>query len=265
MVRLHLNGQFYGLFVEVEQVDKALLRRHGLRGSDLFKSTSDENEADEREFGSEAAFAAHYENETQTTNGLRPLQEFCHELARVTNTLDFFNRNVDVDRYINYLAATTLIQHWDGYNKNHFVLYDRRGSGKWQVLPWDLDRTFGDHWNGAFNRADLPVLLGTRRVPSVTGWNRLQDRFFSEPELRRRFFQRLEQLLADTFTTDKLFPLLDNIEASIAEAAVLDRNRWGGPRLSLQNGIAGVKRFIEERRSFLQAEVARYRSGAANR
>jgi spore coat protein CotH len=257
LVRLHLNGQFHGLYAEVEQVDKTQLRWHGLRGSELFKSTSDENEADERDLGSEARFATHYENETQTTNGLRPLQRFCQELAGATDTLEFFTRHVALDAYINYLAATALIQHWDGYNKNHFVVYDRLGSGKWLIMPWDLDRTFGDHWNGAFNRADLPLLLGTRRWPSVTGWNRLQDRFFSEPELRRRFGQRLDNLLADTFTPEKLFPVLDQLEASLAEAAVLDRDRWGGPRVSLHTGIAGVKQFIEQRRAFLQRELRR--------
>jgi len=259
MVRLHLNGQFRGLYVEVEQVDKTLLSRFNLKGAGLFKAISDDNQGDERDHGSAAAFARHYENETEKTNDLRELQGFCHELATATNTLEFFTRRVDLDKYINYLAATVFIQHWDCFNKNHFLVHDRRGSEKWSVLPWDLDRTFGDHWSRSFNQANLPILLGTRQSPGVTGWNRLQDRFFSEPALRARFLDRLAQLLERELTTDKLFLVLDQLEADIGPEAALDRSRWPGPTEDLHDGIAGVKSYIERRRTWLQREIKQLR------
>jgi spore coat protein CotH len=240
-------------------VDKTLLSRFHLKGAALFKATSDDNQADERDLGSEASFAPHYENETSKTNGLRDLQLFCHQLAVATNTLDFFTRHLDLEEYINYLAATVLIQHWDGYNKNHFLVHDRRGSGKWFVLPWDLDRTFGDHWNNSFGRANLSILLGTRQAPGVTGWNRLQDRFLSDPALRARFLDRLAELLEKEFTTDKLFPILDQLESDIGPEAALDRRRWRGPAGNLHNGVAGLKSFIERRRTWLQGELAQLR------
>jgi len=102
------------------------------------------------------------------------------------------------------------VQNWDCYDKNHFVIFDRRGSKKWFSLPWDLDRTFGDHWRESFDSADLPILLGTRQRPRSASWNRLQDRFFSEPALRARFLDRLAELLEKEFTTDKLFPILEH-------------------------------------------------------
>lgn len=255
MVRLHVNGQFRGVYVEVEQVDEALLRRFNLDGAALFKATSDNNQADERDLGSEASFAAHYGNETDKDEGLGELRQFCHELARTTNTLDFFTRRVDLEKYINYLAATVLVQHWDGFNKNHYLVYDRRGSGKWFVIPWDLDRTLGDHWRGGFDAANLSILIGTQRLPAVTGWNCLQDRFFSEPVLRARLLERLEELLEKEFTPAKLFPILDQLASDLGADAALDRRRWSGPDEDLHSGIAGVKSFIQRRRAFLQAEL----------
>jgi len=258
LVRLNVNGKFHGLYAEVEQVDDALLRRFNLNGAALFKATSDNNQADERDFGSEAAFAAHYGNETDKDEGLGELQRFCRELAHTTNVLDSFTRRVDLKKYINYLAATVLVQHWDGFNKNHYLVHER-GVGRWFVIPWDLDRTLGDHWEGGFDTANLPILLGTRRLPSVTGWNRLQDRFFSEPVLRARFLNRLGELLENEFTTEKLFPILDRFESALAEDAALDRRRWSGPSEDLHTGIAEVKSFIQRRRAFLQAELKRLR------
>ena len=260
MVRLQLNGQFRGLYAEVEQVDKTFLNRFQLKGAALFKATSDYNQADERDLG--ASFARHYENETSKTNGLGDLQLFCHELASATNTLDFFTRRLDLEKYINYLAATVLVQHWDGFNKNHFLVYDRRGSGKWFVLPWDLDRTFGDHWNQSFHKANLPILLGTRQAPGVTGWNRLQDRFLGDPALRARFLDRLGELLEKEFTTDKLFPVLERLESDIGPEAALDRSQWPGPAENLHRGVAELKTYIERRRTYLQHELAQLRQAS---
>ena len=186
-----MNGQFRGLYVEVEQPEKALLKRLNLKGASLFKAVSPSNQADERDLGDENSYRVHYSKETQKTEGYRELQQFCHELERATNTFEFFTRHVDVEKYINYLAATVLTQNWDGFNKNHYLVHDGNGSKKWFVVPWDLDRTFGDHWNWSFDRADLPVLLGTQQLPGITGWNRMANRFFSEPALRSRFLNRL--------------------------------------------------------------------------
>ena len=263
MVRLELNGQFRGLYVEIEQPEKAFLSRVHLKGAAVFKAISRSNQADERSLGREESYRAHYDMETQKDEGFRELRRFCQGLSRATNTLDFFTQRVDLEKYINYLAASTLIQHWDGFNKNHFLVYDARDSQKWFVVPWDLDRTFGDHWHGSFEEAHLPVLLGTRQLPGVTGWNRLADRFFSEPALRARFLDRLEELLAKEFTTEKLFPVLDRLESEIGPEAALDRRRWPGPTGDLPSGIAQVKRFIERRRAYLLRELKDLRRNEA--
>ena len=168
---------------------------------------------------------------------------------------------VDLDRYINYLAASVLVQHWDCFNKNHFLLFDRHGSRKWLVVPWDLDRTFGDHWNGSFDHAQLPILLGTRQQPGITGWNRLQDRFCTDPALRQRLFKRLDELLQKEFTREKLFPILDRLESQIAVEARLDRELWPSGNPDVHSGIAHVKAYIQRRRSYLLKELSRLREG----
>jgi len=259
MVQLHVNGKFHGLYVEVEQVDKPFLRRSQLQGAGLYKASSNQNQADERDLGSLRVFARHYENESEDTNDVRELQAFCHELAVSTNTVDFFTRRVDLERYLNYWAATVLVQHWDCFNKNHFLVHDVRGSQKWFPVPWDLDRTFGDHWHESFDRANLSILLGARQLPGPTGWNRLQDRLLSDPTLRGRFLDRLEQLLQREFTTEKLFPLLDRYEAQLGPWAAQDRSKWGGPNEELRAGLAGLKKYIEQRRAFLSREIKRLR------
>lgn len=256
MVRLHVNGQFRGLYVEVEQLDKPFLKRHDLQGASIYKAVSTTRQSDERNLGSPEAYAAHYEKENKKTEGFDELHRFCQELERATNAVDFFTRRVAVEEYINYLAAMVLVQNWDCPNKNHFLIFDGRTSQKWLVVPWDLDRTFGDHWHGTFSETRLPILLGTRQSPSTTGWNRMAERFLSEPTLRARFLDRLAALLEKEFTAEKLFPVLDRWESEIAPEASMDRQRWGGgSSQDIRSGIAQVKRYIQERRAYLLSEL----------
>ncbi len=259
MVRLQVNGRFRGLYVEVEEVDKEFLSRRNLKGGALYKTASRSRNTDERELANEESYRSAYTKETKKTESYHELAEFCHELASATDTFAFFDKYMDIEEYINYLAATVLIQHWDGFNKNHYLVYDGQGSPKWRVIPWDLDRTFGDHWHMTFDEAQLPVLLGTRASPGVTGWNRLEERFFTEPKLRLRFLDRLSELLDKEFTTAKLFPVLDQLEAETTAAAELDRALWPSPAGDLHGGIAGVKSFIERRRGYLQNEIPKLR------
>lgn len=255
LVRLEVNGQFRGLYIEVEVPGKSLLRRHELKGASLYKAISRSNTADERDLGGTTAYPAHYKKETQTDEGYDELARFCRELNRTSKPLDFFTRYVDLDKYINYLAASVLVQNWDSYNKNHYLVYDGRGSKKWFAVPWDLDRTLGDHWSWSFSEARLPLLLGTRREPGITGWNRMQERFFNDATLRARFAKRLAELLETEFTPEKLFPFLDRLESEIAPEAKLDRRLWPNQSSDFHRGIAQVKTYIERRRAFLLAEL----------
>ena len=147
-----------------------------------------------------------------------------------------------------------MTQNWDAFNKNHFIAHDREGSGKWYIIPWDVDRTLGDHWNNSFSRTDLPLLLGTRYNQGATGWSRLVDRFFSVPTLKKRYMDRLAELLRTTFTEEELLPLVDRLAGSIATEAALDRSRWGGQG-DWRSAVELVKSFIRKRRQFLLSEL----------
>jgi spore coat protein H len=271
LARVHLNGEFRGLYVQVEQPDKAFAKRNDLKGATIIKANSKMKEADERVFPSVDHYRMHYEQETQKDEDAIPvLKAFCEELERTPNVLEFFEKHVDLEQFVNYLAASALCQNWDGYNKNHFLVYDAGDSKKWFVLPWDLDRAMGDHWDWSFGRADLPIQLGTEAMPGVTGWNRMIDRFFSHPELGARLAARLEELLAKEFTSEKLDPVIDAMQASIAPEAALDYRRWPNPgspwwrddKAGLEKSVKTVKQFIRDRRAFLLAELPKLRQGA---
>lgn len=266
MVKLNVNGEFHGVFLEVEQPAKPFLKHVGLKGAVLYKGNSPRLRADERDLGAESAFHEHYEKQTHKDEDYRDLQSFCHDLATATDVTEFFATHVDMDRYVSFLAASALVQNWDWFSKNHYLVLDAADSKKWLVVPWDLDRTLGDHWRGPFDSADLPLRLGTKALPGTIGWNKLYDAFYNEPALRKRLLDRIEVLLQTEFTKEKLFPILDRWESEIGADVALDRQRWpnqsGG---DFHAGIAGVKQYIEDRRAYLVREIKAQRAGTAAR
>jgi len=94
LVRLELNGEFHGVYVEVEQPDKSFLTRNNLKGAAVYKASSRRNQSDERDLGGAESFAQHYEKQTGEKNNFNDLQEFCHELQASTNAWEFFNQRV---------------------------------------------------------------------------------------------------------------------------------------------------------------------------
>src|SRR5262249_43305219 len=111
------------------------------------------------------------------------------------------------------------------------------------------------------------IELGTRSSPGITGWNHLMDRFMSHPDLRKRLADRLQQLLDTEFTIEKLGPVIDQMQAAVEVDAALDYRRWPNANRMYRNDQVphaesnkGVKRFIENRRRFLLAELPQFRN-----
>jgi hypothetical protein len=253
MVRVHVNGRFWGLYAEVEQPGKRLLGKWGLEGAALYKAASRSQRGDERAFETPDEYAQHYTLESEKDGSFEDLWRLCRGIADGEDAARFLEGRLDVDRYINYACACVLTQNWDGYNKNHFLALDER-SGKWSVIPWDLDRTLGDHWDWEFDVVSLPILSGTRAFPGTTGWNRLLDRFLEVPAFKKRFHDRLRVLLAETFTEEKLWPRIDALKGEIAAEADLDRRRWGGDP-DWRSAVDQLKRYVAGRRAFLLSQL----------
>ena len=45
---------------------------------------------------------------------------------------------------INYAAVTAIVQHIDSQNHNFYMSQDAV-TGRWEIIPWDLDHTFGNN------------------------------------------------------------------------------------------------------------------------
>ena len=54
------------------------------------------------------------------------------------------------------------IQNWDGFFNNYFAYHAPGKEGKWEIIQWDLDKTWGD-FDGASSNYDwysMPLTFG---------------------------------------------------------------------------------------------------------
>ena len=127
---------------------------------------------------------------------------------------------------INYAAVTAIIEHHDSSSKNFYLAQDP-ATGRWSILPWDLDHTLG---NGCCN------VNSTFVTPAEPGDNTsaLMRALLAVPEWRTMYFRRLRTLVNDLLAPGRMEALYDARSRPAQPAATLDYAAWpypGSPHL----------------------------------
>ena len=104
----------------------------------------------------------------------------------------FFDQTFDVTRTLDYLAVRNWSEPWDDFFHNYYLYRD--AGGRWSLVPWDLDREFGE--NFAWN-ARKSFFIGQRGDPDGRNneWNRIKDAFLRA--YRAELLARLDYLATD--------------------------------------------------------------------
>jgi spore coat protein H len=191
-IRVWADGRPLGYHLLVEQPNKSFLRRHGRDDSgNLYKLIWYGND-----------LIGQHEKKTNPTTGHNDLVAVVRGLEKSgAAQWDFIERHFNVTNFINYFAVNMCIQNWDGFFNNYFTYHDTGGTGRWEIYPWDEDKTWGDY-DGASSRYDwytMPLNFGMnergaselRSRRGFDGWWRPPG-YFSGPllanaEFRKRF------------------------------------------------------------------------------
>jgi hypothetical protein len=260
-LRLWENGRPRGYFLALEQPNKTFLERNRRDPEgDLFKLLW---------YGQ--GLIGQHEKKTNPLTGHTNLMALVSALGRQRGAaqwqliLDRFN----VVEVASYFAACQLIGNWDGYHNNEFIFHDVNQSGKWEVYPWDLDKTFGDIDNHPADYAwfTMPLTMGMEgNRPPLFGnaeWFR-EGGWFSRPllanaEFRAQYLARLRTLCETEFTEAKLFPWITQLERRL-EAEVVWRAPIYGEQPSealrrFRSDLESLRRFIKGRREYLTREL----------
>ncbi len=226
--RLNINGQYYGLYTNIERLDREYLERNfDLPNGNLYAEGSDlvtnENTADTSR--NDAYWAA--------------------------NDLDALENLVDLDHAVSVWAGLAMApdpdSYWAGVEIN-FYLYDHPTRG-FLYLPYDMDIAFSENLWPQLVNAD-PIIYEHEDWLKETQYQAvLSDTYWCE-----RFVEELKNARA-AYDVTLLESKVDEWSSQIAEAAEEDPNKT----FSLQEheeALTALKSFFSRRAAFVDQWLA---------
>lgn len=240
-VKLYINNEYKGLYLNVEQIDDEFLQKRFLNDDqgDLYKCNYGANL--KMIGGTQAAYQGLYELNTNTsTSNYSGLINFISVLNNTSNE-DFacaIQSVFDVEMYLRTLALEELIGQWDGYavNMNNYYLYQRPSDGKFVFIEYDMDNTLGIDWGV------VPFEDWSNR--NIYTWFRgdkpLTKRILENPYFKDRFTFHMQDILNTVFIPQNLISEMQSTQSLIMQAALADDYKgldYGFTDYDFQNAI----------------------------
>jgi spore coat protein H len=220
-VELWINGDYYGVYINVEHIDEEFVElRFGNKTGNLYKclypATLEYLGPDPDAYKFMANGRRVYDLKTNTDeDDYSDLAELIG-IFNLTSDADFaceIEKVFNVDDYLRYIAFDIVTGNWDGpiYNINNFYLYHNSATGKFEYIPYDLDNTLGIDW--------LDQDWGDRNIynwePSGD-FRVIYERFMANDMFREQFTYYMEDVLDDAFSLGELEGEIDATRTMIA-------------------------------------------------
>jgi hypothetical protein len=256
-MRLWVDGRMVGYHLMIEQPNRSFLRRNGLKDDgNLYKLLW---------YGGD--LVGQHEKKTNIHGGHDDLKEVVALLQKTRGEEQWkvIQDNFNVNQMATYFAVNMVLSHWDGFFNNYFTYHDIHGSKKWEIYPWDQDKTWGFYDGIGYNEVfyNMPLNFGAAGARTPNGgsgfmggglpWWR-DGGFFSAPllansQFRKVFLARTKEILEKVYTKENYFPLMDDL-AERLKADVFLRSGEGGVA-ELTHNVKALKTHLEKRREFL--------------
>jgi len=261
--RIFLNGQYQGVYVNVERIDKSFLEQHwadpngallkadvGGPGGNL-QFVGDDPTTYERALEPKSKSAK--ENYAQLVDFLRVINQT--EPSKSASTLE---TAVELDDFLRVSAVMLFSGAFDqltGGAPHNYYLYHNTKTDRWRYLPWDLDVGFCET---AFGRIQvLNEWHAGWPLPPSGGPNPLMERIVADPALLKRYRQTARTILDKYFEPEQLSAILDaNYELIKAD---LQADPFPHQRVTVP-GDRGYDEIVESMKTFMRK---RYSSAVA--
>jgi hypothetical protein len=214
------RGDFWGLYLAIENEDGRFLKAHGLPDGNMYKM-----------FGGSGEIA--HQAEGRPADG-SDLHKFISDYTWRPQSDEWWQANLHLPSYYSYRAILECIHHYDVGQGKNYNYYHNPKTGQWHVIPWDLDLTWGDHMYG-------------------DGEEPFHRRVLSKPAFRLEYRNRLREIRDLLFNEDETGRLIDECATIVAgdgkgpTILEADRRKWDfHPAVARQGWQAGVGKFYED-------------------
>lgn len=276
-IEVYINGRYYGLYISVEHVDEEFLKRHFADDSgNLWKCLypADLNyRGDDPQIYKNLMSGSTPVYELSTNENTDDYSQLAR-LIRILNTTPdtklagSLEPLLDIASVLKYLAMNILTGSWDSYWNlaNNYYLYNDPSTGRFSIIPYDYDNSFGIAWDNnnwsSVNPYSPPVLN--------SGTKPLAQKLTGIARYRNLYTHFLEFYSSRIFSLNLWEKHLDSLKSMITPSALADSFRtldYGFTESDFHNSYSalsyskahvrfGIKQFVNLRTSTLGKQLS---------
>jgi len=233
MVELFLNGEYFGIYMLGEKVDRKLhdLSKHtGV----MYKAINHDGSLKK---DGHSGFEQIYPKKDTTWLPMEKLRAFIMDSSD-EDFAEHIAEKVDIDNAIDFFILMMITSACDNITKNYYISRHSTES-LFFFTPWDMDGSFGRSWDGSrkedFNPMGRNLLFKRLRETNAenyvdrlkTRWNDLKKGILSADSLKKKF---------ETYKEDLIY----------SGAVERDKKRWPD-RETFEDDVKYIKLWIDER------------------
>lgn len=246
------NGEDFGLFSFVEQIDEEFLSRHGFDASGpMYKAINVPATL------SPTVNSSLYRKVLQRTEPYDDLVDFARQINRSNpNRFQYVADEVNLPNYINVMAAMAVPFNHDQLTKNYYLYRDPHRA-EWFRFAWDGDQGYPTGQKITHENWASPLYGDAQHTqelvngnPNPTWQNHMHANILDNPITREMYLRRLRNL-ADEYLRPRdegaggswFEDMFAGFESEIAAAAERDFALWSNQGIgTLENGLFNVLR-----------------------
>jgi len=238
--RLVVNGEYYGVFTNIEKLDEVFLQR----------TMDDPNGA--------LWQRANWEHKWGPESDIRlDLLRDVEDSADIAQLDDL----MDIEQALLTYAAEAVIPDSDGAWAGglNFFLYDDPVRGKFMLLPWDLDNTFErfeDEPGGEYPLNPDPIVW-EKNDTHGRPWYEVA---LSDPAYHDLYIDIIDQIVHEGYEPTQMLGWIDEMSMQIEEAVLTDTNKPYSNN-TYNNRLQDLRDYVQIRYEFLDEWLVCWQSG----
>ena len=278
LVKLYVQNDYLGLYVNDESINKQFLKKHfDEKSGPLFKCDNIDRFCDTANAPSAMPPNLYYMGDDTTlyydSYDMKSDQGW-EELVNLIKVINLDFQNIDsvlnVDRTLWAFAVNQVIQNLDCYNTyyiHNYYLYQTK-DGLFQMIPWDLDNSFSgaimgfDFWNSSNIYEYDPYFTGPSLGGSTQPWEErpLLYKLLNNPQYRKIYTAHINTIIEESLDTSVISTNIDNLQALAHDAATQDTYKGFSMSQYYSNvddplwtgwGFGGILSTVNARKQFL--------------
>jgi len=231
--RVYVNGQYLGVYTNVESVRKPFLKRvfNDDKG-DLYEGMINDFRTGMHET---------FEVKDGAGRKMKSIVRVVKALNREDDEIiDALGRAIDLDQFINFWALEIISGHWDGYNGNlnNFYVYSGKEDKRLKFIPWGTD--------GSFAMAN--PFMGMKTTRTTNAKSILAKTIYTHPDKLKDFHAALAHHLKHTWDEEEVLADLEAIHQMVGPHVI-------GSTQAMKFHAEAIREYVKSNRPTIEEDL----------